>query len=189
MFDTSILDAGLALATLLALAGGLLSFLSPCVLPVVPPYLAYISGISMTEMTGPTDACRRVILPAIFFVLGLSTIFLLLGFAATLTVTPVAAVLAYTDPTTGTYQLKKNAALSTATHLVLELVGPATTGCGVSATFSADTTKVTWVNVSGADPANTFVANGTASLFSFVLNKGLGANMLGKASFTATYGR
>ena len=82
--------------------------------------------------------------------------------AATLTVTPVATALAYTDPTTGTYQLKKNTTLSTATHLVLELVGPATTGCGVSATFSADTTKVTWVNVSGADPANTFVANGTA---------------------------
>lgn len=82
--------------------------------------------------------------------------------AATLTVTPVATVLAYTDPTTGTYQLRKNGALSSATHLVLELVGPATTGCGVSATFSADTTKVTWANVSGADPANTFVANGTA---------------------------
>ena len=82
MFDHSILDAGLALATLLALAGGLLSFLSPCVLPVVPPYLAYMSGISMTEMTGPTEARRRVLLPALFFVLGLSTIFLLLGFAA-----------------------------------------------------------------------------------------------------------
>ncbi|MBK8441119.1 MAG: cytochrome c biogenesis protein CcdA [Rhodobacter sp.] len=82
MFDSSILDAGLALATLLALAGGLLSFLSPCVLPVVPPYLAYMSGISMSEMTGPTEARRRVILPAVFFVLGLSTIFLLLGFAA-----------------------------------------------------------------------------------------------------------
>ncbi|MBK6467354.1 MAG: cytochrome c biogenesis protein CcdA [Rhodobacter sp.] len=82
MFDSSILDAGLALATLLALAGGLLSFVSPCVLPVVPPYLAYMSGISMSEMTGPTEARRRVILPAVFFVLGLSTIFLLLGFAA-----------------------------------------------------------------------------------------------------------
>ncbi|MFZ1469848.1 MAG: cytochrome c biogenesis protein CcdA [Paracoccaceae bacterium] len=82
MFDTSILDAGLALSTLLALTGGLLSFLSPCVLPVVPPYLAYMSGISMSEMTGPTEARRRVILPALFFVLGLSTIFLLLGFAA-----------------------------------------------------------------------------------------------------------
>ncbi|MEZ5796456.1 MAG: cytochrome c biogenesis protein CcdA [Paracoccaceae bacterium] len=82
MFDSSILDAGLALATLLALAGGLLSFLSPCVLPVVPPYLAYMSGISMTEMTSAADARRKVILPAIFFVMGLSTIFLLLGFAA-----------------------------------------------------------------------------------------------------------
>jgi cytochrome c-type biogenesis protein len=82
MLDFSILDAGLALATLLALAGGLLSFLSPCVLPVVPPYLAYMSGISMSEMTSATEARKRVILPALFFVMGLSTIFLLLGFAA-----------------------------------------------------------------------------------------------------------
>lgn len=83
--------------------------------------------------------------------------------AALLTVQPVASSLAYTDPTTGTYQLKKNLALSTATHLVLDLVGPAaTTGSGVSATFSADTTKVTWVNVAAGGPANTFVANGTA---------------------------
>lgn len=82
MFGYEILDAGLVLATLLAFAGGLLSFLSPCVLPVVPPYLAYMGGISMGEMTSPTAARRRVILPALFFVLGLSTIFLLLGFAA-----------------------------------------------------------------------------------------------------------
>jgi hypothetical protein len=83
--------------------------------------------------------------------------------AATLTVTPVGTSLAYTDPTTGTYQLKKNTTLTTATHLVLDLVGPAaTTGCGLTATFSADTTKVTWVNVAASDPANTFVANGTA---------------------------
>jgi hypothetical protein len=83
--------------------------------------------------------------------------------AATLTVTPVGTSLAYTDPTTGTYQLKKNATLTTPTHLVLDLVGPAaTTGCGITATFSADTTKVTWINVAASDPANTFVANGTA---------------------------
>jgi cytochrome c-type biogenesis protein len=81
MFGFDILDAGLLLATLLALAGGLLSFLSPCVLPVVPPYLAYMGGISMGEMCGPSEARKRVILPALFFVLGLSTIFLLLGFA------------------------------------------------------------------------------------------------------------
>lgn len=76
---------------------------------------------------------------------------------------PVATTLAYTDPTTGTYQLKKNTTLSTAGHLVLDLVGPAAaTGTGVTAAFSADTTKVTWVNVAAADPANTFVQNGTA---------------------------
>ena len=78
MPDISILDAGLALATLLALAGGLLSFLSPCVLPVVPPYLA----VSVTEMTAGPEARRRILMPALFFVLGLSTIFLILGFAA-----------------------------------------------------------------------------------------------------------
>jgi cytochrome c-type biogenesis protein len=82
MFGFDILQSGLGLATLLALAGGLLSFLSPCVLPVVPPYLAYLSGISMAEMTGAAEARRRVILPALFFVLGLSVIFLILGFAA-----------------------------------------------------------------------------------------------------------
>jgi cytochrome c-type biogenesis protein len=82
MFGLDILDASLALASLLAFAGGLLSFLSPCVLPVVPPYPAYMGGISMGEMTSPGVARRRVLLPALFFVLGLSTIFLLLGFAA-----------------------------------------------------------------------------------------------------------
>jgi cytochrome c-type biogenesis protein len=51
-------------------------------LPIVPPYLAYMGGISMGEMTGTTAARRRVILPALFFVLGLSTVFLLLGFTA-----------------------------------------------------------------------------------------------------------
>ena len=82
MFGIDIVDAGLVAATLLAFTGGLLSFLSPCVLPVVPPYLAFMGGISMGEMTTPGAARRRVILPALFFVLGLSTIFLLLGFAA-----------------------------------------------------------------------------------------------------------
>lgn len=73
-----------------------------------------------------------------------------------------AAALAYTDPTSGTWQLKKNTTLSTATHLVLELVGPAaSTGTGVAATFSADTTKVTWANVVTGDPVP-LVQNGTA---------------------------
>jgi len=76
------MDASLLPAMLIALTAGLLSFLSPCVLPIVPPYLAYMSGISMQEMTGDTPARRRTILPAVFFVLGLSTVFLFLGFTA-----------------------------------------------------------------------------------------------------------
>ena len=76
---------------------------------------------------------------------------------------PTATSLAYTDPTSGTFLLKKNTTLSTTTHLVLDLVGPASaTGSGVTATFSADTTKVAWVNVTASDPASTFVQNGTA---------------------------
>lgn len=88
MLGIEIIDAALLPAMLVALLAGVLSFLSPCVLPIVPPYLAYMGGISMGEMTavGPggqaVAARRRVILPALSFVMGLSTIFLLLGFTA-----------------------------------------------------------------------------------------------------------
>ena len=75
-----LIDAGLLPAMLIALAAGVLSFLSPCVLPIVPPYLAYMGGISMGELKSEQTARRRVMLPALFFVMGLSTIFLLLGF-------------------------------------------------------------------------------------------------------------
>ncbi len=80
MIGIDLFDAGLMPAMLVALLAGVLSFLSPCVLPIVPPYLAYMGGISMGEMKGA--ARRRVILPALFFVLGLSTVFLFLGFTA-----------------------------------------------------------------------------------------------------------
>ena len=82
MFDIPILDAGFGLAALMALAAGVLSFLSPCVLPIVPPYLAYIGGISLGELTGKGVARRSAVFPAVFFVLGLSTVFLFMGFAA-----------------------------------------------------------------------------------------------------------
>ena len=52
MFGIEIIDAALLPAMIVALMAGLLSFLSPCVLPIVPPYLAYMGGISMTEMSG-----------------------------------------------------------------------------------------------------------------------------------------
>ena len=78
MFGIDILDASLLPAALVALAAGVLSFLSPCVLPIVPPYLAYMSGITLGEM----KSGRKPLLAASFFVLGLSTVFLLMGAAS-----------------------------------------------------------------------------------------------------------
>ncbi|MFT6103650.1 MAG: cytochrome c-type biogenesis protein [Paracoccaceae bacterium] len=86
MLGLEIIDASLLPAMVLALLAGMLSFLSPCVLPIVPPYLAYMGGISMTQMSdgksGMDAGRRRVMVSAVFFVLGLSTVFLLLGFTA-----------------------------------------------------------------------------------------------------------
>jgi len=82
MFGIDLFDAALLPAMMVALFGGLISFLSPCVLPIVPPYLAYMGGVSMNEMEEGAAGRRKVLLAASFFVLGLSTVFLLLGFAA-----------------------------------------------------------------------------------------------------------
>ncbi|MBT9244093.1 cytochrome c biogenesis protein CcdA [Gemmobacter fulvus] len=83
MFGIDLFDAGMLPAMLVALMAGVLSFLSPCVLPIVPPYLAYMGGISMPEMRADGSAARRrILLPALFFVMGLSTVFLFLGFTA-----------------------------------------------------------------------------------------------------------
>ncbi len=84
MFGIEIIDASFVPAASVALLAGILSFLSPCVLPIVPPYLAYMGGITMTELSSDTPRRRRAILPAGFFVLGLSTVFLLLGFTASI---------------------------------------------------------------------------------------------------------
>jgi len=82
MLDTAVIfDAALLPAMLVAMVAGVLSFLSPCVLPVVPPYLAYMGGVSVTEMEEARAARKRVMVAALFFVLGLSTIFVLLGLA------------------------------------------------------------------------------------------------------------
>ena len=82
MFGIDLWDAGLLPTMLVALVGGLISFASPCVLPIVPPYLAYMGGVSMDEMNSTTHARRRAVLASLFFVLGLSTVFILLGFTA-----------------------------------------------------------------------------------------------------------
>ena len=78
MFGIDIIDASLLPAMFVALFAGVISFLSPCVLPIVPPYLAFMSGVSIAEMEAGGRARLRAFTAALFFVLGLSTVFVLL---------------------------------------------------------------------------------------------------------------
>lgn len=82
MFGIDIIDAALLPGMTVALIAGIVSFLSPCVLPIVPPYLAYMSGVTLNDMQGKAAGRRKAAISALFFVLGLSTVFLFLGFTA-----------------------------------------------------------------------------------------------------------
>ena len=76
-FDVSYAAAG---------GAGLLSFLSPCVLPLIPAYLCYIAGTSLEDLTkeGGVDRAlaRKVAIAALAFVLGFSTVFVVMGASA-----------------------------------------------------------------------------------------------------------
>jgi cytochrome c-type biogenesis protein len=70
-----------------AFFAGILSFVSPCVLPIVPGYLSFISGVNMGQLKGneaPAGLSRRVGITSLAFVLGFSTVFVALGAAATI---------------------------------------------------------------------------------------------------------
>lgn len=76
-----------------AFLAGLISFVTPCVLPLVPPYLCYMAGVSVETLTRQGDAAAatvdggnagaaRVFIPALAFVAGFSTVFIALGAGA-----------------------------------------------------------------------------------------------------------
>ena len=71
----------------LVFGAGVLSFLSPCVLPLVPPYLTYMSGASFDQLRaddkGAAALQRRVALTSLFFIAGFSVVFITLGATAT----------------------------------------------------------------------------------------------------------
>src|SRR6201995_2983529 len=70
-----------------ALLAGLVSFLSPCVLPLVPPYLIYLTGATIEHVAHDATAAasrRAVMVSALLFVLGFSTVFVSLGASASL---------------------------------------------------------------------------------------------------------
>ena len=74
---------GISLFTIfISFAAGILSFLSPCVLPLVPGYISLISGVSIDNLKSGETNRRAVILNSLAFNLGLSTIFLVLGTTA-----------------------------------------------------------------------------------------------------------
>ena len=81
MFGIEIIDANLLPGLIVAFVAGLISFLSPCVLPIVPPYIAYMSGVALTEIENRKGR-QKIVFTALFFVLGLSTVFIFLGFSA-----------------------------------------------------------------------------------------------------------
>jgi cytochrome c-type biogenesis protein len=67
-----------------AAAAGLISFLSPCVLPLAPPYLCYLAGASLEQLVeeGEARARRNTLIAALLFVLGFATVFVALGATA-----------------------------------------------------------------------------------------------------------
>ncbi len=75
------------LSFFLSFAAGVLSFLSPCVLPLVPSYVAFLTGLSFDELTQdhPRKKMRRIVLGhSLLFILGFSTLFTLMGASASL---------------------------------------------------------------------------------------------------------
>ena len=81
MLAATVNDPSSGVGVLAALAAGVVSFLSPCVLPLVPGYLSAVSGVSPADLD---DAgWRRVLVPSLFFVASFSAIFIVLGLTAT----------------------------------------------------------------------------------------------------------
>ena len=77
-----------------ALVAGVLSFLSPCVLPLVPPYMIYLTGATIEHVANDEAAAsskRAVMISALLFVLGFSTVFVALGATASLIGTAIRA--------------------------------------------------------------------------------------------------
>jgi cytochrome c-type biogenesis protein len=69
----------------LAFFAGLVSFLSPCILPVVPSYLAFISGLTLDQLRDGSkkDARRAALIHSVMFVIGFSAVFMTMGYIAT----------------------------------------------------------------------------------------------------------
>ena len=78
------MQEGTSIGIFVALAAGLLSFLSPCVLPLVPSYVSFITGLGLEELEqGGEDVKRNTLIHSLLFVAGFTLIFMLMGASAT----------------------------------------------------------------------------------------------------------
>jgi cytochrome c-type biogenesis protein len=79
------MDQGREISVLIAFSAGLLSFISPCVLPLVPSYITYITGVSFKELTDAKSRSRLrwvTVSHSLLFIMGFSAIFILMGASA-----------------------------------------------------------------------------------------------------------
>ncbi len=72
----------LALSVLIAFAAGVVSFLSPCVLPLIPGYLSFMTGLTAAELRDAQTSTSKVLVPSLMFVAGFTFIFVSLGATA-----------------------------------------------------------------------------------------------------------
>jgi len=83
-FQHTAASGSLVLAVPVALVAGLVSFFSPCVIPLLPGYLSYATGLSGADLASGVAGTRRgrMLLGSVLFVLGFSTVFVILGLAS-----------------------------------------------------------------------------------------------------------
>ena len=77
------MSGGVDTTVIAAFAVGFVSFISPCVLPLVPGYLSAVSGVSLTEIKDRSQSTWRILLPAIVFCASFTVVFVVLGMTAT----------------------------------------------------------------------------------------------------------
>ena len=77
------MSGGVDTTVIAAFAVGFVSFISPCVLPLVPGYLSAVSGLSLTEIKDRERSTSRILLPAIVFCASFTVVFVVLGMTAT----------------------------------------------------------------------------------------------------------
>lgn len=73
-----------SLSFITAFSGGLLSFLSPCVLPLIPGYLSFVTGLTSAELSDKDRSLSAVLIPSLLFVAGFSVVFVAMGASASL---------------------------------------------------------------------------------------------------------